>query len=74
MKRILLLVCLIVSLTELDLERERIFLISSLASLLLVLCTELVRRRKARRVAAERVFAQGEGVLEGSDRGLAGTQ
>jgi hypothetical protein len=47
MKRVLLLVCLFVSLVELDLERDRIFLMSLLASLLFVFWNELLHRRKA---------------------------
>jgi hypothetical protein len=41
LKRVLLLVCLIVSLVELDWERYRIYLLCSIASLLFVLGTEL---------------------------------
>jgi hypothetical protein len=41
LKRVLLLVCLIVSLVELDWERYRIYLLSSIASLLFVLGSEL---------------------------------
>lgn len=37
MRRVLLLVCLIVSVVELDWERDRIYLLSSIASLLLFL-------------------------------------
>jgi hypothetical protein len=46
MKRVLLLVWLIVSLVELDWERYRIYLLSSIASLLFVLGSELKRRRR----------------------------
>lgn len=56
MRRVLLLVCLIVSVVELDWERERVYLLSSIASLLLVFYGELMRRRKVQRVAAERAF------------------
>lgn len=56
MRRVLLLVCLIFSLVELDWERERIYLLSSVASLLLVLYGELKRRRKVQRVATEGVL------------------
>ena len=47
LKRVLLLVCLIVSLVELDWERDRIYLLSSIASLLLVFYSELMRRRQS---------------------------
>ena len=50
MRRVLLLVCLIVSVVELDWERERIYLLSSVASLLLVLYGELMRRPKVQRL------------------------
>jgi len=62
MKRILLLVCLIVSLVELDWERGRIYSLSAIASLLLVLYGELIGRRRVQRVAAEGVFTAGPGV------------
>jgi hypothetical protein len=62
MKRVFLLVCLIVSLVELDLERYRIYLLSSIASLLFVLGSELTRRRRVQQVATERAFKTGEGV------------
>lgn len=61
MKRVLLLVCLIVSLVELDWEHDRIYLFSSIASLLFVLGSELTRRR-IQRVASERAMNTGEGV------------
>lgn len=60
MKRVLLLVCLIVSLVELDWERDRIYLLSSTASLLLVLYSELMGRRKVQRVATARALKTGE--------------
>lgn len=56
MRRVVLLVCLIVSLVQLNWERDRIYLLSSIASLLLVLYGELKRRHKAQRVAAETAF------------------
>jgi hypothetical protein len=56
MKRVLLLVCLIVSLVELDWERYRIYLLSSIASLLFVLGSELTQRRRVQQVATERAF------------------
>lgn len=56
MKRVVLLVCLIVSVVELDWERQRIYLLSSVASLLLVLYGELMPRRKVQRVATEGVL------------------
>ena len=62
MKRVLLLVCLIVSLVELDWERYRIYLLSSIASLLFVLGSELTRRRRAQQVATVRAFKTGGGV------------
>jgi hypothetical protein len=62
MKRVLLLVCLIVSLVELDWERYRIYLLSSIASLLFVLGSELTRRRRDQQAATERAFKTGEGV------------
>lgn len=46
MKRVLLLVCLIVSLVQLDWERGRVYLLSSISFLLLIGWSELVRRRK----------------------------
>lgn len=56
LKRVLLLVCLIVSLVQLDWERDRLYLLSSIASMLLILYGELTRRRKVQTVAAERAF------------------
>lgn len=50
MRRVLLLVCLIVSLVELDWERQRIYLLSSAASLLLV------------RVPTEKAFKTAQGL------------
>jgi len=47
MRRVLLLVCLIVSVVELDWERQRIYLLSSIASLLLVFYSELMHRPQA---------------------------
>jgi hypothetical protein len=61
MKRVLLLACLIVSLVELDWERYRIFLLSSIASFLFVLGSELARRPRVQQVATERAFKTGEG-------------
>jgi hypothetical protein len=61
MKRVLLLAWLIVSLVELDWERYRICLLSSIASLLFVLSSELTRRRRVQQVATERAFKTGEG-------------
>ena len=48
MKRVLLLVCLIVSVVELDWERYRLYLLSSIASFLLVIWYE-TRRHKAQK-------------------------
>ena len=53
MKRVLLLVCLIVSLVQLDWERDRIYLMSSIAALFLVLWMELSRRRKLSRATKD---------------------
>jgi len=56
MRRVLLLVCLIVSLVQLDWERDRIYLLSSIASMLLILYCELTRRHRVQRVAAQVAF------------------
>ena len=53
MKRVSLLVFLIVSLVQFDWERDRIYLLSSLAALLLVLWMELSRRRKLTRATKD---------------------
>lgn len=50
-KRVLLLVLLIVSVVELDWERVRIYFLSSLASILLLLWSELSARRKLQKAA-----------------------
>jgi len=60
MKRVLSLVCLIVSLVELDWERYRIYLWSSIASLSFVFFLELMRPQ-VQRVPTERAFKTGEG-------------
>lgn len=44
--RVIMLVCLIVSVVELDWERDRIYWLSSVASLLLVVWSERLRHRK----------------------------
>jgi hypothetical protein len=62
MKRVLLLACLIVSLVELDWERYRIFLLSSIAFFLFVLGSELTQRRRVQQVTAEPAFKTDEGV------------
>jgi hypothetical protein len=62
MRRVLLLVCLIVSVVELDWERQRIYLLSSAASLLLVLYVELMPRRKVQKVPTERGFRTAQDV------------
>jgi hypothetical protein len=62
MKRVLLLVCLIVSLVELDWERHRIYLLSSIVSLLFVLSSELAQRRRVQQVATHQAFKTGEEV------------
>jgi len=54
MKRVLLLVCLIVSVVEFDWERYRIYLLFSIASLALVLHSELMGRRSVRGTSAEK--------------------
>jgi hypothetical protein len=51
-----------VSLVELDWERERIYLLSSIASLLLVFHGELMRRRKVKTVPAARLFKAEDGL------------
>ena len=53
MKRVPLLVFLIVSLVQLGWERDRIYLLSSLAALLLVFWMELSRRRKLPRTTKD---------------------
>lgn len=62
LKRVVFLVCLIVSLVELDWERGRIYLLSSIASLLFVLGSELMRLRRVRQASPERAFTTGEGL------------
>jgi hypothetical protein len=62
MKRVLLLVLLIVSLVELDWERDRIYLLSSLASLVLVVWSELVRRRTTKETITRGALTTAEGV------------
>jgi hypothetical protein len=61
MKRIMLLVFLIVSLVELDLERYRLYLLCSIASLLLVSGSELKRHRKVQEETIERIIKTHEG-------------
>lgn len=56
MKRVLLLVCLIVSLVELDWERYRIYLLFSIASLSLVLHAEWVRCHRVQRETEVKAF------------------
>jgi hypothetical protein len=51
MKRVLLLVFLIISLVELDLERYRIYLFSAIASFALLLGNALMRRHKVRKTS-----------------------
>jgi len=53
MKRVLLLVFLMVSLVELDLERYRIYLFCSTAAVAGLLCNVLMSRRKARNAEAQ---------------------
>jgi len=54
MKRVLLLVCMIVSVVQLDWEREWIYVLSSAASLLLILYGELMRHRRVQREGSAR--------------------
>ena len=68
MKRVALLVLLIVSLVELDWERARIYLFSSLASLVLVVWSELVRRRRGDRTIAAGALSTDESVSRALDR------
>jgi len=59
MRRVLLLVCLIVSMVELDWERARVYFLSSVGSLLLVVWSELLRLRKAQKTTtAEELRAE----------------
>jgi hypothetical protein len=67
MKRVPLLVCLIVSLVQLDWERDRIYLFSSIASVLFVLVSELMRRRKIQNAGTGPVLTRG------ADGGSSGT-
>ena len=60
-KRIMLLVFLIVSLVELNLEPCRLYLLCSIASLLLVFGNELKRHRKVQKGTTERVIKTQEG-------------
>ena len=62
LKRVLLLACLIVSLVQLDWERERIYLLSAIASLLLVFYSELMRRPQAQRAPIGTAFQASGGV------------
>jgi hypothetical protein len=61
MKRVLLLTLLIVSLVELDWERDRIYLLFSFASLVLVVWNELVRRGTAEKTINEQGLSTAEG-------------
>lgn len=62
MKRVLLLTLLIVSLVELDWERDRIYLVSSLSFLVLVVWSERVRCRTSERTATVQELTTAEGV------------
>jgi hypothetical protein len=62
LKRVLLLACLIVSLVQLDWERDRIYLLFAIASLLLVFYSELMPRPQAQRVPIKTAFTTGDGV------------
>jgi hypothetical protein len=62
MKRVLLLVCLIVSLVQLDWERDRVYLLSTIASLLLIVSSELMRRQKVQKAIAAGTLTSDEGV------------
>jgi hypothetical protein len=61
MKRVLLLVFLMVSLVELDLERYRIYLFCSTAALAGLLCNVLMSRRKAQNAPAARALENANG-------------
>jgi len=61
MKRVLLLVCLIVSLVQLDWERDRVYLLSSIASVSFLLVSELIRRRKIQNVRTSTMVTRGGG-------------
>ena len=61
MKRVLLLVLLIVSLVELDWERDRIYLFFSVASLALVLWSERMRHYNAAKAVAAGALTAAEG-------------
>lgn len=63
MRRVSLLVLLIVSLVELDWERHRIYLFSSLVSLVLVVWSESVRRRTAEKTITAEGLTNADGVL-----------
>lgn len=62
MKRVFLLVLLIVSLVELDWERGRIYLFSSLTSLSLVIWTELLRGRRMQKATTTGALRTGQAV------------
>jgi hypothetical protein len=62
MKRVLLLVILIVSLVELDLERYRIYMFFAIADFALLLCYPLMQRRSVRKAAAIQTVDSGTGV------------
>jgi hypothetical protein len=62
MKRVLLLVCLILSIAKLDLERERIYLLSSIASFVLLFGSELMCHRNVQNPTTERPFLTGASV------------
>jgi hypothetical protein len=61
MKRILLLVLFIISLVELDLEGNRIYWLSSIISLLVVVWSELTRGRKIQKATPAEALTAGEG-------------
>jgi len=61
MKRVLLLVFLMVSLVELDLERYRIYLFCSTAALAGLLCNVLMSRRKAKNIPETRALDDANG-------------
>lgn len=70
MMRVLLLVCLIVSLVELDWERDGIFWMSSLASFLFILWTELLSRRKAQQLTTTAGVRKEDSVSSNASRCL----
>jgi hypothetical protein len=76
MKRVSILVCLMVSLVELDLERHRIYLFLSITALAVLVHNLLVSRRKAqnaRRPGAFETSNRDSGCLSAEQDGVAYT-